>query len=597
MVDCCRSSSPRSFAATFAIASLLVLAAPALVLAQSDLPAGPTPPGSSKAPAPASGGPGITPDLMYRLLIGDIALQRGEPAVAARAYYEAARETRDPALARRATEIGVAARQRGVALDAAKLWSELDPAAERPKQVIAASGAAAGAKDSDVDGELKNQIERALAKAGTTGPALGEAFLQLNALLAQEPDKKATFKLVTQLAEPYPNVPEANFAVALAAYNAGLKDIGMLAAATRAVDRALALKPGWERAVLLKSELLGKDSPAAAIDYLAAAVKADPAAKALWGALAQFYVEQKRFAEARTIFQRLWDEDNTAREYQFGVAALSVQMKDWVTAETTLQDLKRANYGENGVVEYYLAQVAEDSGKYELAIERYRTLPDGERAWLGQLRVAVMLAKLNRMDDARKHLASLPAVTVEQKVQVRQTEAQLLRDAKDNAGALQLLTRALADHPDEPDLLYDAAMVAEKLDQIDVAEARLKRLIEISPENAQALNALGYTLVDRTPRTEEGYALIEKAHKLSPDDPFIMDSMGWALFRMGKLDDAESYLRRALAERSDAEIAAHLGEVLWAKGDRKTAQEIWQSQLKSTPDNQLLLDTVRRLAP
>jgi Flp pilus assembly protein TadD len=261
-----------------------------------------------------------------------------------------------------------------------------------------------------------------------------------------------------------------------------------------------------------------------------------------------------------------------------------------------LQELKAANYGENGVVEYYLAQVADESGKYELAIERYKALPEGERQWMGQLRIAAMMAKLNRMDDARKYLAELPAVTIEQKVQVRQTEAQLLRDANDNAGAYALLTKALADHPDEPDLLYDTAMVAEKLDKIDVAEARLKRLIELTPENAQALNALGYTLVDRTDRYAEGYALIEQAHKLSPADPFIMDSMGWALFRMGKLDDAETYLRRALVERSDAEIAAHLGEVLWAKGDRKTAQEVWQLQLKATPDNQLLLDTVRRLA-
>jgi Flp pilus assembly protein TadD len=140
-------------------------------------------------------------------------------------------------------------------------------------------------------------------------------------------------------------------------------------------------------------------------------------------------------------------------------------------------------------------------------------------------------------------------------------------------------------------------MVAEKLDKINIAETRLKRLIELAPENAQALNALGYTLVDRTPRAAEGYALIEKALKLSPEDPFIQDSMGWALFRMGKLDDAETYLRRALAGRPDAEIAAHLGEVLWAKGDRAMAREVWQSQLKSTPDNQLLIETVRRLAP
>jgi len=139
-------------------------------------------------------------------------------------------------------------------------------------------------------------------------------------------------------------------------------------------------------------------------------------------------------------------------------------------------------------------------------------------------------------------------------------------------------------------------MVAERLDKIDEAEARLRRVVELKPDDPQALNALGYTLVDRTTRIAEGYDLIERANKLSPDDPFIMDSMGWALFRLGRYADAETYLRRALKDRQDAEIAAHLGEVLWAKGEHDRAQEVWQSQLKVTPDNEVLLQTVRRLA-
>ncbi len=596
MADSRRRFARRPAANAVAIACLAI-AAPLAALAQPAPPPQATPPDRSVRPAAEAPTGGLTADLMYRLLIGDIALQRGEPALAARAYFEAARESRDPALARRATEISVATRQRGLAVEAARLWSELDPAAERPKQVIASSGTAAGARGGDaVDSDLKAQIERALAQAAS-GPALGEAFLQLNALLAPETDRVATYKLVTALAAPYPNLPEAHFAVALAAVNAGLKDVGTAAAATRAIDRALALKPGWERAALLKAEILSRESPQAAIDFLAGVLKADPKQRAVWGALAQLYVEQKRYADARTIFQRLWEEDRTAREYEFGIAALSVQMKDWATAETTLQDLKAANYGENGIVEFYLAQVADESGKYELAIERYRALPEGERAWLGQLRVAAMMAKLNRIDEARKYLRALPAVSIEQQVQVRQAEAQLLRDGNDPAAALAVLTKALEEHPDDTDLLYDAAMVAEKLDKLDVAEARLRRLIELAPENAQALNALGYTLVDRTPRTEEGRALIEKALKLTPDDPFILDSMGWAMFRLGKFDDAERYLRRALVERPDAEIAAHLGEVLWAKGDRTTAQEVWAAQMKATPGNQVLIDTVKRLSP
>jgi tetratricopeptide (TPR) repeat protein len=206
-----------------------------------------------------------------------------------------------------------------------------------------------------------------------------------------------------------------------------------------------------------------------------------------------------------------------------------------------------------------------------------------------------MLGKLGRLDEAHDYLASLPAVSIEQQVQVQQTQAQILRDAGDNAKAYAILVAALAKYPDDPDLLYDVAMVAEKLDKLDVVEQKLSRLIELKPTNAHALNALGYTLVDRTTRVAEGLALVERALVLAPDDPFILDSVGWANFRMGNLDEAEKHLRRAMEQRPDPEIAAHLGEVLWAKGDRTRAQDVWQSQLKTTPDNAVLQETVRRL--
>jgi len=549
---------------------------------------------------PALGSGGLTADIMYRLLLGDVALQRGEPALAARAYLEAARETRDASLARRATEVAVGARARLLSVESAKLWSEIDPSAQRPKQLLAALASGSSGKGFDAPGvanDLKAELERVLAEAAATPAALSEAFLQLNRLLAQEPDRVATFKLVESVAQPYPDLAEARFAVALAAYNTGLADMSTQTAAIREVDRALLLKPGWERAAMLKAEILGKRSPAEAIDYLVAYLAAHPDSKAAGASLAQLYVEQRRFAEARAIFEQFWAADKENRVYEFAIAELAFQMKDWTAAEKLFQDLVDSDYEDNGGVELRLAQVAEETGRYAVAFDRYRAVPDGERAWYAKLRAAAMLGKQNKLADAKRFLADLPAVTIEQRVQVRQAEAQLLRDAGDNAAAYAVLKQALTEHPDEPDLLYDSAMVAEKLDQVDVVEAQLTRLIELRPDNAQALNALGYTLVDRTPRTAEGAALIEKALKLSPGDPFILDSMGWAQFRMGHLDQAEDYLRRALAERPDPEIAAHLGEVLWAKGERARAREVWQSQLKSSPDNPVLLETMRRLSP
>ncbi len=587
MISDFRFSFRRS-AAALAVALAL---APASALAQSQ-----TSPATDRSAAANAAQQGLTAELMYRLLVGDVALQRGDTALAARAYFEAARDTRDARVARRATEIALAARQRALALESARLWSELEPTAERPKQVIAGLSNNSGAGDARGFGsDLQAELERALTEAAASGPRLGEAFMQLNRLLSNEPDKAATFKLVRTLAQPYPNVPEAHFAVALAAYNTGLADMATTTVATQAVDRALALKPGWEQAILLKVEILAKDTPDRAADYLVGLLRVEPDSKAALSALAQVRIRQKQYAEAVAILEKLWENDKGNHEYQFGMAMLAIQMKDWARAETLFEELKRADFGDDGIVDFYLAQIAEETGRYALALERFKDVPDGERGWLAKLRAAVMLGKLGRLDEARVYLAQLPAVAIDQQVQVQQTQAQVLRDAGDNAKAYAVLAAALDKYPDDPDLLYDLAMVAEKLDKIDIVEQKLSRLIELKPTNAHALNALGYTLVDRTTRVAEGLALVERALVLAPDDPFILDSVGWANFRMGNLDEAERHLRRAMDQRPDPEIAAHLGEVLWAKGDRARAQDVWQSQLKTTPDNAVLQETVRRL--
>ena len=567
-----------------ALATLLIAVPP--VNAQTPVADKP----EGKPPAAVKDAPELSAEIMYRLLVGDIALQRGDPALAARAYYEVAKDARDPRFARRATEIALAARQRTLALDAATLWAELEPAADRPKQVIAGIKAGGDFRANDLKGEL----ERVLAEAAQDGPRLGEAFLELNRALASETDKLATLKLVQALAQPYPDNAEAQFAVALAAYNAGLSDFESTKVALQSIDRALMLKPGWEQAVLLKVEILGKQSLDRAADYLEM-LRTNPDAKPLQSALVQVRIQQRRYGEAALMLQKLLEKDPGNHEYEFGLAMLAMQTKDWAKAEKLLQELSKVGYGEDGVVESYLAQVAEETGRYELALERFKAVPDGERGWFARLRAAAMLAKLNRLDEARQYLVDLPAATREQKIQVIQATAQLDRDGGNPKAAYEILEKALVEYPDDPDLLYDAAMVAEKFDRMDIVESKLSRLVELKPSSAQALNALGYTLVDRTTRVAEGYALIQRALALSPDDPFILDSVGWAQFRLGKLDEAEKSLRHAMEQRPDPEIAAHLGEVLWAKGERALAQDVWQSQLRNAPDNAVLLETVRRL--
>jgi tetratricopeptide (TPR) repeat protein len=578
-------------AAFTAVALAVAASVPAWAAEAADEPA------ASRAPA---SGVELNADLFYRLLHGDVALQRGDLAVSARAYLDAARTMQDARLAERATEVSIAARDRTLVHDAADLWARLDPSAERPKHVLAAlesnnnTGAIPSTASND---ELRARIEHVLANAALTGPGVGDVFMQLNRLFSDQSDKRAVLALVREVAKPYPKTPEAHYAVAIAAFGVGADDAASVKEARDEADRALELRPTWERAVILKAEIVGRSSPQDALAVLEAFVAANPDAKSAAGALAQRYVDRKRYKEARALMQRLWDRDRESRDLEFAVATIALEMKDYPEASRLLEDLKSAGYGEPGVIDLYLAQVAEETRQWTKAIEHYQAVTDGDRAWLSKLRIGAMYGKQGELAKGRQWLASLTAVTRDQKVQLTQAQAQLLRDAGDDAGAYQVLVHGLADNPGAPDLIYDLAMAAEKLDKVDEAESKLKELVALRPDDAQALNALGYTLVDKTSRTGEGLAFIQRAHKISPADPFILDSLGWAFYRMGQFDDAERYLQQALEGRPDAEIAAHLGEVLWRKGEHEKARQVWKAQLVANPDNVLLKETVKRFAP
>src|SRR4030095_7826947 len=271
----------------------------------------------------------------------------------------------------------------------------LDPTAERPKQMLAAMAAQGAARGevAPIDTDLKSKLEKAIAEAALTERGNGEMFLELNRMLRDALDKRQVYELVRDLAKPYPNTAEAHFAVALAAYNGGAPEGTTDTVTLTEVDRALAIKPDWERAALLKSDVLAKKKPDDAIAFLAQFVAFNHEARGAAGALAQLYVERKRYAEARTVFQKLWDGDRNAREFEFGVAVISLQMKDWDKAESLFNDLKRSSCGDNGAVELYLAQIAEERGNYAEAIERYKAVPESERGWLAQLSVAAMLGQ------------------------------------------------------------------------------------------------------------------------------------------------------------------------------------------------------------
>jgi len=246
-------------------------------------------------------------------------------------------------------------------------------------------------------------------------------------------------------------------------------------------------------------------------------------------------------------------------------------------------------------VRYLLGQMAEEQKLWPRAIEWYESIKSGDHVMAARMRTANVIAKQGKLDEARAFLKRVAAEYPEDQVQLTVAEAQLLRDAQRHADAFTLLSDALGKQPEQPDLLYDLALTAEKLERFDLLESHLRKLIEVKPEHAHAYNALGYSFADRNLRLPEARKLIEKALELAPEDYFIIDSLGWVLYREGDLKGAARELRRAYSGRPDAEIGAHLGEVLWMLGERDEARRIWDESLKAGPENETLQKTIKRL--
>jgi tetratricopeptide (TPR) repeat protein len=526
----------------------------------------------------------LSEDLLFKLMVAEIAMQRGQPHVAVSTYLDLARATRDPRIAQRATEVALSARFTSAALEAAGIWLQADPGSAQPRQIVGALLA-----NQPQLADAQPHLEKWIA---ADGASVGQSFLQLSQMLARHKDRKAVFNLMQALARPYPEVPEARLAVAQAAWNAEAQQ-----AALDEARAALKLRPDWELAALFVAQVLQRRSNEEAVRYLGEFLKSYPKARDARLSYARLLVSDKNFAEARRQFEVLVGEYPENVDVGMAVALLAIQANDYDAAETQLKRVLELDYKEPDIARFYLGQLNEERKRFDEALKWYSTVAQGEQYINAQARYAGILAKQGRLPEARKHLQQVSADSREQRVQLTQAEAQLLRDANAYQEAFDLLGQALDKMPNYPDLLYDHAMAAEKIDRLDVLEGNLKQLIKLRPDHAHAYNALGYTLADRNQRIDEAYGLIETALKLAPEDPFIMDSMGWVLYRMGRNKEGLGYLQKAFSLRPDAEIAAHLGEVLWTVGQRDQAKKVWTDALKDHPNNELLQGTVKRFQP
>lgn len=525
----------------------------------------------------------LTSEFVYKYLTGEIALQRGEAGIASSMFYELARNNRNAVLAERATRAAAYSKNPSLLFRAARLWAETDPASGEAQQAAAQVLLGSG-----MPTEARPYLEKLL----TEEDGRGNRFLYLDGLLSRHADKTAALRLAQELARPYADLPEARFTLGHLAWN-----LGQAERAISELDAAEALRPGWESAALLRVEILRQKSGESAATFMHSFLETYPAADEVRLAYARLLVNQNQLAQARQQFTLLVEGTPDSPEIPMAVGLLAGQLQDYTEADRYLHLALERGFRDHDRIHLYLGHSAEQQGNDDQALQWYRRIATGAHQFDAHLRITGILARQQGLEQARLHLHSLTNLGHEEQAMASLFEAGLLSQAKNYQEAYVVLDQAVRTLPNSPEMVYDFAMAAEKIRRFDIMEQQLRKLILIRPDYAQAYNALGYTLADRNERLGEAAVLIEKAHKLSPDNYFILDSMGWLKYRQGNLETALDYLRRAHDLKADPEIAAHLGEVLWQRGQHEEARKTWEDALRYHPDSEPLLDTFKKFQP
>jgi len=532
----------------------------------------------------------MTPVMLDQLLKAEFAFRNGDWQGPYLTVLSLAQQTRDPRLARRAAEMAVAAKQADDTLAAVRLWYRLDPESDEATQYFVGM-----VVTSEKIGELEPVFEERLREA----PAARRGILmfQVQQLLGRAKDKEAAIAMLERLIEPYDKMMEAHIVRAQIALVRGDK-----ALARSHAQAALAVKPDAEIALLMLAQVT--EDEAQVVAMMEKFLKSYPKANDVRAAYARVLVNRKDYPAARREFESLLkvQPENAATLYALGI--LATQMDDAPGAETYFTrfvDVLGRNPNDErdpSRALLILSQLAEERGDLAGALLWLNKVPDNtdeQTRFNAQLRRAHLTGKGGDLAAARRLLGDVKPAEPARQAQVMAAEAQLLRQANQLPEAYAVMEAATKQFPKNPDLLYDFALLAEKLGKVDVMEAQLREVMAQAPDNHHAYNALGYSLAERNVRLQEAYGLIAKALEMAPDDPFIMDSMGWIHYRMGNLNEAEKFLRRAYGVRRDAEIGVHLGEVLWQKGDKSAAQKLWRDARAKDPQNDALRETLARL--
>ena len=533
-------------------------------------------------------------ELFYELLVGEMSAAQGDMTNAVALLMEAARNSQSQQLYRRATEMALQSRSGQRALMAASEWQQNFPDSREANRYVLRILLMLN-RVSESQAYLNREVQWVPA------PAKPATYLAIAQLYSRASDKALAAAVVEQALQQdlaHPDLGPAAWAtIGHLRLNAGQKELAL-----QAVQNAHRLAPQHSAVSLLALELMEAGEPSAealAQDYL----NDDPAPTILL-AYVRVLIGQQRWDDAQQQLDRLLQAQPDMPDAWMTQANLHAQRSQWGLAKAAIVKVEAVTQDMPSILErgqvltpaYLLgARVAIQDKDYAQALTWLERIPNGEEALNVQSLKATALARQGKLAQGRAVLRAWPANGQNQEIQRRQAEVALLRDH----GAPQeayLLQRTLYDqHPNNPDIAYETAILAERAGKTAFMEQVLRQIIEQHPDHHHAYNALGYSLADRGERLPEAKTLIEKALSMAPDDPFITDSLAWVEFRMGNLKAALALLEKAYAQRNDAEIAAHLGEVLWANGDKARARSIWREALERDADNETLRSTLQRL--
>ena len=541
-----------------------------------------TPPVEDSSPAPEK--PKVyssfSQETVFSLLSAELAGQRNRFDIALDNYVTQAINTQDPGISERAFRIAEYLGADQAALDTALIWARNAPDDLEAQRAAAIQLARSGRYDDSMV-----YMEKVLQGKGDTH----FDFLALAAADTDQDTRNGLLKSFDRLLVRHPNNGQLIFGKAL-----------LLQQDDRA-EEALTLlednppEAGEVAPILLRARILqGLNRGKEALPLLQKSIRQYPDDKRLRLTYARMLVEQKRVDDAKVEFASLVQQYPDDDELRFSLALVSLEAKAWVEAKGYLEDLvARDSHVDSAHLN--LGRIAEELNDPQGALIEYAQVGPGTDYLPAQLRQADILIANGRASEARSRLATAREAQPDYAIQLYLIEIETLSANDQVEPAWTVLQQALLQYPDDLNLLYTRAMQAEKRNDLAQMEKDLRAIIKREPDNAMALNALGYTLSDRTTRYAEAKALIEQAHQLNPEDPAVLDSLGWVNYRQGNLDEAERLLRQALERLPDAEVAAHLGEVLWANGKQREAKQVWSQFLKEQPDSTILRSTIKRL--